>query len=491
MTTAQTTRGVVRGTSGAGCTAFLGMPYAIPPTGELRWAPPVAVDPWEGERDATRPGPAAWQPTGGPLDGLVPGMGSADQADDCLSLNVWTPAADDARRPVLVWVHGGAFQLGAGSLGVYDGTRLATATDTVVVTFNYRLGAFGFLVLDDPSTTPNVGLLDQVAALEWVRDNVAAFGGDPDRVTVFGESAGGGSVLSLLSMPAASGLFHRAIVQSGATDLLLDRDRALEVSACVARCAGVEPGDVAALRDLPPDELLAAQAQAAGELFATVGTMPFHPCVDGEVVPTTWQQAAEAGVNAVPLIIGTTRDEMALFASFDPAAANLDDEGLRRRLDGAAAAGLDVDALLEAYAETGTTAPPEVWQRIQTDQAMWLPALRIAAARAAHAPLWMYRFDWPAVHPGMGAPHGIDIPFPFATIDVDGWDGFVADAADAMGLAATEQQLWAAMARDGAPSAEGLEWPAFDADRRATLVLGRAVELVDDPNGPVRRAWGG
>ncbi|GMB93904.1 hypothetical protein NHP200010_16480 [Helicobacter bizzozeronii] len=209
------------------------------------------------------------------------------------------------------------------------------------------------------------------------------------------------------------------------------------------------------------------------------------------MIPSTWQQADEAGVNAVPTIIGTTRDEMALFASFDPAAADLDDEGLRRRLDGAAAAGLDVEALIAAYAETGTTAPPEVWQRIQTDQAMWLPALRIAAARAAHAPLWMYRFDWPAVPPGMGAPHGIDIPFPFATIHVDGWDGFVADADDAMALAATEQQLWAAMARDGAPSADGVEWPSFEVDRRATLVLGRSIELVDDPNGPVRRAWGG
>jgi para-nitrobenzyl esterase len=484
-------RGVVRGTTGAGCSAFLGVPYAAPPVGERRWAPPAPVPGWEGARDATRPGPAAWQPTGGPLDGLVPGMGSSDQGDDCLTLNVWTPAPDDARRPVLVWVHGGAFQLGAGSLGVYDGTRLAIATDSVVVTFNYRLGALGFLVIDDPSTAPNVGLLDQVAALEWVRDNIAGFGGDPDRVMVFGESAGAGGVLSLLSMPAASGLLHRAIVQSGATDLLLDRERAAEVTACFARCAGVDPGDVPALRDLSPAAVLAAQAQAAGELFATVGTMPFHPCVDGDVLPSSWLDASHEGVNAVPLVIGTTRDEMALFSGFDPAAATLDDASLRRRLTGAAAGGLDIEALIDAYTGTGPSAPPKVWSRIQTDQAMWLPALRIAEARAAHAPVWMYRFDWPAADAHLGAPHGIDIPFPFTTVDRDGWDSFVADPDVAMELAAVEQALWASFGRDGVPSAVGVEWPRFDADRRATLLLGRSVEVVDDPDGPVRVAWAG
>jgi para-nitrobenzyl esterase len=310
-------------------------------------------------------------------------------------------------------------------------------------------------------------------------------------VTVFGESAGGGSVLSLLSMPSASGLFQRAIVQSGATDLLLDRERATEVAACFAHCAGVDPGDIDALRVLSPVAVLAAQSQAVGELFATVGTMPFHPCVDGEVLPSTWLDASREGVNAVPLVIGTTHDEMALFASFDPAAATLDDGSLRRRLGGAATAGVDVEALIGAYAETGSTAPPRVWSRIQTDQAMWLPALRVAEARATHGPVWMYRFDWPAADARLGAPHGIDIPFPFTNIDRDGWDAFVAEPATAMELAAVEQSLWASFARDAVPSTLGVDWPAFDADRRATLLLGRSVEVVDDPNGPVRVAWGG
>lgn len=485
MTTTRTTSGPVTGRRGPGCTAFLGIPFAAPPVGARRWSPPKPPTPWTEPLDATTNGAACWQPTGGPLDGLVPGMGSDHQGDDCLNLNVWTPAIEGS-RPVLVWVHGGAFSLGANSLSVYDGSRLAAANDVVVVAINYRLGALGFLVLDDPSCTPNVGLLDQVAALEWVRDNVAAFGGDPSRVTLFGESAGGGSVLSLLSMPSARGLFASAIVQSGATDLLLDRARAAEVAETFSRCAGVEPGDNDALRALSGPEVIAAQADAAMQLFGTVGTMPFHPCVDGEVLPTSWLDAATSGTNPVPVIIGTTRDEMDLFKMFDPGAASLDDVQLRTRLG---SAGGDADAIIGAYAETGATDPPEVWRRANTDLAMWLPALRIAAARAAHGPVWMYRFDWEAASPDMGAPHGVDIPFAFGTIDVGGWDAFVSDPASAMELATRIGRAWSTFARTGAPSFEPLEWPQYDATRRSTAILGRTVEIQYDPNGAVRRAW--
>lgn len=478
--------GLLRGIEGSDHESFLGIPYAAPPVGRLRWAAPQPPQHWEGTRDATCFGPAAWQPTGGPLDGLVPGMGSDDQGDDCLSLNIWTPSCDDLRRPVMVWIHGGAFALGAGSLSAYDGSALCTRTDTVVVTINYRVGALGFLLLDDDSAVANAGILDQIAALRWVRDNILAFGGDPDCVTVFGESAGGGGVLSLLSAPGAQGLFHRAIVQSGATDLMLDRRRARLVLEAFARCAGVDPDDIDALRALEPAEVLDAQARAAGELFATVGTMPFHPCVDGEVLPMTWQEAAEAGVSTVPLIIGTTRDEMALFAGFDPGAASLDGAGLRARLE---RMDPDTDTIIEAYASAGTTEPPDVWGRITTDNAMWRPALRIAAAHSGHAPVWMYRFDWTAARPELGAPHGIDIPFPFDTIDVGGWDAFVSEPGDAHALARTMQALWSSFARHGAPSAASIDWPAFDTDRRATLILGPEVRVIDDPDGAVRRAW--
>ena len=485
MTTVRTASGEVRGLDLGRCSAFLGIPFALPPAGELRWAPPVAVEPWDGVRDCTGHGSASWQLTGGPLDGLVPGMGSDDQGDDCLNLNVWAPTSDGP-HPVLVWVHGGAFQLGANSLGVYDGQRLASTTDTVVVTINYRLGALGFLLLEHDSVAPNVGLLDQCAALAWVRTNIAAFGGDPRNVTVFGESAGGGSVLSLLAMPAAQPLFDRAIVQSGATDLLLDRDAAREVAIAFARCAGVDVDDIDALRALSPDQVLAAQAQAAGELFGTVGTMPFHPCIDGDVLPRSWQAAAEAGTSTKPVIIGTNRDEMSLFAMFDPAAATLDDAALDERL---VAVGLEPTVVRAAYAATGTTEPPAVWARLTTDRAMWIPAVRWATAHSAHAPTRMYRFDWPAAAPGLGAPHAVDIPFTFGTIDRDGWDEFVADPLPADGLSATMRSAWARFARDGEPDLDGMPWPEYDATTRSTAILGRTVTVIDDPEAPVRELW--
>jgi len=413
-------------------------------------------------------------------------MGSADQSDDCLNLNVWTPSIDGA-QPVLVWIHGGAFSLGAGSLSVYDGSRLAAATNTVVVTLNYRLGALGFLVIDDPTCTPNVGLLDQVAALEWVRDNISAFGGDPDNVTIFGESAGGGSVLSLLSMPSAVGLFQRAIVQSGATDLLLDRDKAQLVAEAVARAAGLDTVDVDALRSMPGAQIIEAQANAAMELFGTVGTMPFHPVVDGVVLPQTWLEASASGFNPVPVIIGTNRDEMDLFKMFDPEAGSLTDEQLRTRFE---IVGGAVDALVDAYRSAGAAEPPEAWRRANTDIAMWLPALRIAEARSAHAPTWMYRFDWEASSPDMGAAHGVDIPFPFTNIDIDEWDTFISDPEKAMSLASLMQKAWADFAHDRVPSLGTSDWPSYDVSDRSTAILGRDVTVERDPNGQVRQAWG-
>ncbi|MCU0311872.1 MAG: carboxylesterase/lipase family protein [Acidimicrobiales bacterium] len=481
---ARTSRGAVRGRVGGGAAAFLGIPYAEPPVGPRRWDRPERRRPWTGVRDATAFGPACWQPGGGPLDGLVPGMGAPDQGDDCLSVNVWTPASDDGRRPVMVWVHGGAFSLGAGSLPVYDGALLAAERDVVVVTFNYRLGALGFLSLE--GAVAEVGLLDQVAVLEWVRDEIAVFGGDPGCVTVFGESAGAGSVLSLLAMPAAKGLVHRAVVQSGATDLLLDRDRARLVAGAFAQAAGVDVDDLDALRALPGPEVVAAQARAAAALFATVGTMPFHPCVDGEVLPHSWLDAARLGTNPVPLVIGTTRDEMALFAGLDPSSGSLDDDRLARRLGRLGVA--DPAATVALYRAAGVDTAPAIWSRVQTDTQMWLPALRIAEAHARHAPVWMYRFDRPAADPALGACHGVDIPFPFGSTDTSGWGEFLGDPTGAARLSTTIRGLWSSLARDGRPTSTGIDWPRYY-DARATLVLDDRIEVVTDPDGDLRRHW--
>jgi para-nitrobenzyl esterase len=496
-TTATTTYGPVRGFAATGdrpddVVAFLGIPYAAPPVGELRWRAPRRPASWRTPLDATRFGPSAPQPVGGMLDGLVPGMAVGDIDEDCLTLNVWTPGVDAAARPVLVWLHGGAFTIGGSSLPTYDGARLAAREDVVVVSCNYRLGALGFLVVDHLDAQANCGLLDQVAALEWVRDNIAAFGGDPGRVAVFGESAGAGSVLSLLSTTRSEGLFHAAIVQSGATDLVLTRDRALAVTDAFTSAAGVASNDVAALRALPVDQVLAAQAAAAQAVFGTVGMMPFHPTVDGDVMAHDWLGAATAGLSReVALVIGTTRNEMDLFRSFDPAADELDDASLRARF---ARQHADPDAVVDAYRSVMPDAgAPEIWRASVTDTAMWLPALRVAEAHAAHQPdTWMYRFDWSAADPALGACHGIDIPFPFDTIDREGWDRFVADPEGARRLARAEQAAWAAVARIGAPGTDALPaWPRFDAAHRATMVLDAEPHVENDPRGPVREAWRG
>lgn len=496
-----TTKGAVRGEPALAGYVFRGLPYAAPPTNERRWQPPQPHDAWSGVRDAVAFGPAAPQPSGGPLGGLVPDMEPHHTDEDCLTLNVWTPVCDDAARAVLVWIHGGAFSIGASSLGTYDGAALSAAEDVVVVSINYRLGALGYLVLDLPGTTPNCALLDQVAALAWVRDNISAFGGDRQRITIFGESAGAGSVLSLLSTPASYGLYHRAIVQSGATDLVLTRDKALEVTIVIAAELGIDRDDLAAWQAAPVTAILAAQASAAAKLLLTVGMMPLHPVADGDVMTDTWHAlATDGGAANVALIIGTTRDEMALFASFDPAAATLDDVGVTKRL---AAQGHPAPALvLDAYrsADPAITAP-EIWSAVTTDNAMWMPALRYAAAYAAHQPAtWMYRFDWESAVPGLGACHAIDIPFPFDAVEREGWEQFVADASAAHGLARTVQSLWASFARGEDPHAPAIPaWPRFSAGvdpasaapRRATLVLDRTCTLVYDPRAAIRAVWGG
>jgi para-nitrobenzyl esterase len=285
--------------------AFLGIRYASAP----RFGPPEPVTPWTGTRDATAFGPAAPQPVGGPLDGLVPGAfrGATDE-HACLTLNVWTPDhTAPGARPVLVWFPGGAFTIGASSQPAYDATRLCAEQDVVVVTCNYRLGALGFLDARSMGGVANCGLRDAVAALEWVRDNIEPFGGDPSRVTVFGESAGGGLILHLCASPLARGLFRGGIVQSGATFNTLDEARATLVREAVLAELGTT--DAKALSGVPADELLTAQAASALALLPAVGMMPFHPMVDGDVLLEPPASALRGGSAAgVPLVIGTTID---------------------------------------------------------------------------------------------------------------------------------------------------------------------------------------
>jgi para-nitrobenzyl esterase len=462
---AETQSGWVRGTAHGGVLAFRGIPYAAPPVGRLRFRPPEPPAPWGGVRDARASGPGAPQP-GSSLGGMFTRIaGAAATSEDCLTLDVVTPAADGARRPVLVWFHGGAFVMGAGSALVYGGERLARRGDAVVVTLNYRLGALGFLALGDvapaASFAANLGLRDQIAALEWVQANIAAFGGDPANVTVFGESAGAMSVGALLGTPRARGLFARAIAQSGAASNCSTREQAEQVARTFLGVLGLSPGEAGKLAELPADALLAAQRATMMKLAFALPGLPFQPAVDGDVLPEAPLDAiAAGGARGVSLLVGTNRDEWNLFLLGDAKARALDEAGLRRRFE----RWLAPDAAERAHAlyrEALPRASPRArWGVYQTHRVFLAPAERLAAAQAAHAPTWSYLFSWspPLVRRRIGACHALEVPLVFGTFRHPLLRGLYLGGARA---AARELgQAWLAFAREGRPASPSAWAPA-------------------------------
>jgi para-nitrobenzyl esterase len=351
------------------------------------------------------------------------------------------------------------------------------------VTVTYRVGALGFAAI--PGCPPNRGLLDQVEALRWVRDNIGAFGGDPGNVTVFGESAGGGSILHLVAMPSSRGLFGRAIVQSGATDYTLARDQAASVAAQFLSALDGDP------QSAPVERVLAAQNEAMLAGFATVGPMPFHPFVDGDVIASRPMSAMPH--SDVDLLIGTTRDEMRMF--LDPSAVDLDRDRLTRRAErylaslGAPEEAASLVALYDDDPHLPTAG--DVWSAIQTDGEMRRPADAMAEAHAGNTrATFVYRFDEPLAGrlAHLRACHAADLPYPFGSVDRLGWAEVLGPGAPA--LAEAVQSAWVAFARDGNPSCDELgPWPAYDTARRATMLLAAQSRLVDDPDASRRGRW--
>lgn len=497
-----TSAGKVQGLDKRGVQQYRGIPYAR----AERFRPPQPVEPWTGVRDATTFGLIAPQ-NPSPTEAML-GAQDRPSGEDCLTLNVYTPAAaDDAARPVMVWIHGGAFVAGSGSVVWYDGSNLAREHDLVVVTVNYRLGALGFLHLGHLDAayagSGANGIRDQVAALEWVRDNIAAFGGDPGNVTIFGESAGGMSVGTLLGTPAAAGLFHAAIAQSGAADHNHDPEVAEWVTDGFLAALDVSPASAEALLDLPVDEVLRAQAAIETRVQTDtrrgegpgVGALTFQPVVDDAVLPRPARTAVAAGSAAgVPLLVGTTRDEWNLFhLRTRVAGGGLSPDQLRRRL--ARIAGADrVDDVLDAYRAARPGADPDALLcTAMTDHVFRLPAIRLAEAQLAHTPdVAMYRFDLPstALDGALGACHAVEVPFVFDNLDRGGVEMLLGGLDDgARRLAAHTAGAWAAVARTGRPALPGLDWPAYDLERRRTCLLDRTPTVVADPDGAVRALW--
>jgi para-nitrobenzyl esterase len=486
-----TRSGKAQGYTRDGVHVFKGIPFARPPVGPLRFQPPQPPEPWAGVLDATRYGKISAQ-LQGRMERLF-GAPPIESSEDSLTLNVWTPGLDDARRPVMVWIHGGAFVNGTGSTPWYNGIRFATAGDVVVVTINYRLGGFGFLHLADLggerfASSGNAGILDQVAALEWVRDNIDAFGGDPGNVMIFGESAGAMSVGTLLGTPAARGLFHRAALQSGSSSAVFTRDDATKVAEQLIVAAGLAPGDVDGLVALPTEALLAAQ----GELLAHRSALytPFRPVVDGTALPSAPLDAIAAGREGdVPTLVGTTLDETTLFFLADPKVAALDETGLLARARELLGDGAE-KAVATYTATCAGASPRDVLIAITTDWAFRIPAIRLAEAQAVKGrPAFMYLFTWatPVFGGALKSCHALELPFVFDNLQKGRSDMFTGDGPERQGLADRMHSAWIAFAHTSDPG-----WPAYDLEDRATVVFsGEPNRVEPDPMGAERRLWEG
>ncbi|HTO07034.1 MAG TPA: carboxylesterase/lipase family protein [Myxococcota bacterium] len=502
MTIASTRQGRVQGEARDGLSIFRGIPFAAPPVGALRWRAPEPAAPWSGVRDCTAFGACAPQNVVA-LDMLEAFKILEPQSEDCLFLNVWTPGVDARRRPVMVWIHGGAFTIGSGAQSIYDGAPLAKRGDVVVVTVNYRLGPLGFLRLTELTggripATGNEGMLDQLAALEWVRDNIAAFGGDPENVTIFGESAGGMSVGTLLGLPRARGLFHKAIPQSGACSTAATRDAANFVAERYLSHLGVG-SDPESLRKVTAAQLLAASAALAGPPGTPneeVGGLPFQPVVDGEIQPRRAIDSVAGGSAAgVPLLVGTTLEEWKLFLPADPTNFGLSDAQLARRCDrrlGAAGRGV-VETYQKARSERGQPATPqELWGAIETDRIFRMPALKLAESQARHEPrVFNYLFTWssPMLGGMLGSCHALELGFVFGTHRNPGVSDFSGTGPQADALSEHMMDAWLAFARTGDPStASAGAFPRYGAERH-TRIFGAETKNAAAPYDEERRAW--
>ncbi|MGB0919940.1 MAG: carboxylesterase/lipase family protein [Alphaproteobacteria bacterium] len=513
MTIVETKLGPVSGAEDRGIQTFKGIPFAAPPVGDLRWAAPQPHEGWQDVRECTQFGNCAMQPEslmGGTDNALAVMSDVGDPDENCLYLNVYTPACDGKKRPVMVWIHGGAFVMGSGSQGLYDGVPLASRGDVVVVTINYRMGALGFLRLKEVTggaipSTGNEGLLDQVAGLEWVRDNIDAFGGDASNVTIFGESAGGMSCGNLLAMPSAKGLFQKAIPQSGACHTALSRDDAALVANGFLEAVGVDAADAAALQNLSADKVMEAQtnftimnAMKAMQGQPAIGGMPFSPVVDGDVQPTLPIEAVRAGAaDGVKIMVGSCLDEWNLFFFMDPMITQLDRAGAEGRMTALAANGGDAAAIYDAYAEAldargGPVTPTTIAAAARTDTLFRMPAVRLAeavAARGGTAFNYMFKWKSPAMGGALGACHALELGFVFGTNNAEGIDAFCGTGPDADGLAAAMMDGWINFARTGDPSGgECPAWPQYDTDNRPVMVFDAARTVVYDAFGAERKA---
>jgi para-nitrobenzyl esterase len=489
---AETTCGRIRGTEIQGIRIFKGVPYGASTAGANRFMPPAAPAKWTGIRDALAYGPSAPQTEPGVRRSTsaiaVAAAGLPAESEDCLVLNVWTPAVGDGKkRPVMFWCHGGGFATGSGSSPVTDGANLARRGDVVVVSINHRLNVLGFTSLAevggaDFSASGDVGMLDIVQALTWVRDNIAQFGGDPNTVMVFGQSGGGRKVATLLAMPSAKGLFHRAVIESGATIRLVERDQAARVARELLAKLGLAPSQFRELQKRPVDQIMSAYFATVRSMNVDQMTQGFSPTVDGVAVPRHPFHPTASPVSAdVPLMLGSTRTELTSGAG--AADFSLSDDAMRARIG--TLLGADAEPAIEVYrkANPGATAS-DLYFLIASDHRYSGPVMKIAERRAAlgTAPVYLYYWRWETPVDGgrLKSPHTIEIPFAFDNVKIA--SSLTGGGAEAVALADKVSDAWIAFARTGDPNTPKLpRWPAFNASDRPTMVFNTESAVQHDP----------
>jgi para-nitrobenzyl esterase len=499
----ETTLGKIRGAAGDGVHVFKGVRYGASTAGAARFLPPAKPAPWRGTRDAIAYGPRAPQP----FRRMVPEIGDAlvgpgPTSEDCLLLNVWTPATRrNGRRPVMVWLHGGGFRTGSGNSVFYDGTALAQKHDVVVVTVTHRLNVFGFLHLAEIGGEKyrhagNVGMQDIVFALEWVRDNIDAFGGNPACVTVFGQSGGGGKTAILTGMPAAKGLFHRAIIQSTLWDTAITalepRDAAAATEVFLSR-VGVKPAELDRLQALPPEQLIQALAGPDGDISTR-----YVPIKDGRTLPAhPFEPAASALSAGIPLLCGSNETESVPYQNPDDpfwTSVIADDATLREQVRRAIRVGdADADRLIAQYRKNRPADSRDDLALIMAsdNSPLRLSSYAIAERKFAQgaAPVYTYLFKWrsPVNNGRLRSMHCMELPFVFDHVDHTPFMN--GTGRDRYALAAKMAAAWVAFARHGNPNHAGLpDWPAFDVTNRATMVFDNESRAVNDPYGEERRA---
>ena len=480
--------GKLQGTESNGVKVFKGVPYGAATGGKQRFKAPRPVSPWTGVKQAGAYGPVAPQgaslvPAPAQSTGVSLVGDGATFSEDCLYLNVWTPALDSRKRPVMVWLHGGGFSSGSGASALYDGTNLARSHDVVVLTINHRLNGFGYLDLSDVSSdyadSSMAGLLDVVLALQWVKENIARFGGDPNCVTIFGESGGGRKVSVLMATTPAQGLFHRGIVQSGSALRMDTREVGTERAMRVFAELGLKKSELAKLLALPPERLLTAfniVSRSLGQFRPTTGSpsLPAHP-----FDPTAPKMSA-----GVPMMIGTNLTEASFAMGRDPKILALDDAGVLERIKGLVPE-QEATKVLETYKRVYPgMLPSDILFRVSTDRGYFLDST-IQAARKAdleQAPAFLYAFNWmqPLAPGRLHAPHGSEIAFAFGNVHL-------ARGENPEALASLMSESWATFARTGNPSTKRLQWPAYDSANRPTMIFDKQSRVENDPRAELRK----